>query len=138
MIEAAAGLFRKTVSIGWDQQLGGFFYTLDWSDHPDQADRYWWPLAEGVGAAAALGSVERRPDLRTMVPAHLELPRRPCDRQDAWLAPELDSALNPVSRVFEGRPDIYHAVQACSSRCFPPTAASPGRSSATASSFSGL
>ena len=61
MIEAAAGLFRKTVSVGWDRKLGGFYYTLDWSDRPDQTDRYWWPCAEGMGAAAALGSVNRRP-----------------------------------------------------------------------------
>ena len=87
MIEAARGLFHKTTSIGWDRKLGGFYYTLDWSDRPDQTDRFWWPLAEGVGAAAALGSVDGRPDLRRMVPAHLELPQRPCDRQGAWLAP---------------------------------------------------
>ena len=87
MIEAAAALFRKTTSIGWDQKLGGFYYTLDWSDRPDQTDRYWWPLAEGVGAAAALGSDRARPDLRRMVPAHLELSCDPCDRPDAWLAP---------------------------------------------------
>ena len=61
MIEAATELFRQTVSIGWDRKLGGFYYTLDWSDRPDQTDRYWWPCAEGVGAAAALGSVKADP-----------------------------------------------------------------------------
>ena len=64
MIEAAAELFRKTVSIGWDQKLGGFYYTLDWSDRPDQTDRFWWPCAEGVGAAAVLGSVNPDPSTR--------------------------------------------------------------------------
>jgi mannose/cellobiose epimerase-like protein (N-acyl-D-glucosamine 2-epimerase family) len=28
------------------QELGGFYYTLDWSDRPDQADRFWWQCAE--------------------------------------------------------------------------------------------
>jgi sulfoquinovose isomerase len=40
------------------------------------------------------------------------------DGRHGW-RPELDSALRPVSRVFEGRPDIYHAVQACLIPLFP-------------------
>jgi sulfoquinovose isomerase len=119
MIEAAAELFRRTVSIGWDRKLGGFYYTLDWSDRPDQADRYWWPCAEGVGAAAALGSVNADPSYEewyrriwSFLATHV------IDKTHGW-QPELDSALQPVSRVFEGRPDIYHAVQACLIPLFP-------------------
>ena len=40
------------------------------------------------------------------------------DKAHGW-QPELDGALHPVSRVFEGRPDIYHAVQACLIPLFP-------------------
>jgi len=119
MIEAAAELFRKTVAIGWDRTLGGFYYTLDWDDQPAQTDRYWWPLAEGIGAAAALGSVDSDPSYEewyrriwSFLVAHV------IDRVRGW-QPELDNALNPVSRVFEGRPDIYHAVQACLIPLFP-------------------
>jgi mannose/cellobiose epimerase-like protein (N-acyl-D-glucosamine 2-epimerase family) len=113
MIEAATGLFAKTTAIGWDRKLGGFYYTLDWSDRPDQTDRYWWPCAEGIGAAAALGSVSADPyyeewyrRIWSFVATHV------IDKSRGW-QPELNGELRPVSRVFEGRPDIYHAVQAC-------------------------
>ena len=32
--------------------------------------------------------------------------------QGGWF-PELDSDLRPVGRVFTGKPDLYHALQAC-------------------------
>ena len=119
MIEAAESLFRNTVSIGWDKTLGGFYYTLDWNDRADQADRFWWPLAEGVGAAAVLGSVHSEPfyeewyrRIWSFIASHV------IDGRRSW-RPELDRTLRPVSRVFEGRPDIYHAVQACLIPLFP-------------------
>ena len=93
MIEAATELFRKTVSIGWDKKLGGFYYTLDWSDRPDQKDRYWWPCAEGVGASAALGSVNADPSYEdwyrriwSFLVTHV------IDKTHGW-RPELDSAI---------------------------------------------
>ena len=94
MRDAAKALFLKTVEVGWDRAVGGFYYTLGWDDRPDQADRYWWPCAEGICAAAALGSVD-------------------LDRRLGGWIPELDSTLAPVNRVFVGKPDLYHAVQAC-------------------------
>jgi sulfoquinovose isomerase len=119
MIEAAAELFQHTVSIGWDRKLGGFYYTLDWSDRPDQTDRYWWPCAEGVGAAAALGSVNSDPSYEEWYRRIWSfLAKNVIDKTHGW-HPELDSTLQPVSRVFEGRPDIYHAVQACLIPLFP-------------------
>ena len=35
------------------------------------------------------------------------------DRRFGGWIPELDSSLAPVNRVFTGKPDLYHAVQAC-------------------------
>ncbi len=114
MLEAAQELFLKTVQIGWDKAAGGFFYTLGWDDKPDQADRFWWPCAEGIGAAACLGAVTgdaRYEDWYRRIwgfaDAHL------IDRQNGGWFPELGPDLAPLSRVFHGRPDLYHAVQAC-------------------------
>ena len=114
MHEAAQALFLHTCDIGWNKSLGGFYYTLDWSDRPDQTDRYWWPCAEGIAAAAVLRQVggDQRFEawyrrIWDFVVTHV------IDRQGGSWFPELDANLNPVNRVFQGKPDLYHAVQAC-------------------------
>jgi mannose/cellobiose epimerase-like protein (N-acyl-D-glucosamine 2-epimerase family) len=114
MLDAAKDLFLKTVEIGWDRKVGGFYYTLDWDDRPDQPDRYWWPCAEGIGAAAMLGAVDADPAFESwyrriwsFVNNHV------IDRRFGGWIPELDANLAPVNRVFTGKPDIYHALQAC-------------------------
>ncbi len=116
MIEAAKGLFLKTIETGWNNRVGGFFYTLDWDDRPDRSDLYWWPAAEGIGAAALLGAVDDDPRFEEwyrriwgFVNNHF-IDRRP--QSGGWI-PELDEDLQPVNRVFVGRPDLYHAVQSC-------------------------
>ncbi len=112
--EAARALFQTAVTHGWDAGAGGFYYTLDWSNAPDRTDRFWWPCAEGIGAAAALNSVSgdgfyeawyRR--IWGFVDGHI------IDHARGGWFPELDPALRPVNRVFSGKPDLYHALQAC-------------------------
>jgi sulfoquinovose isomerase len=112
--EAAKGLFRRTVTDGWDTASGGFYYTLDWNDRPHRSDRYWWPCAEGIGAAAVLASVDPDPFFEdwyrriwSFSANHL------VDRAGGGWIPELGEDLRPVNRVFVGRPDLYHALQAC-------------------------
>ena len=111
--EAAQALFLHTCDIGWDKAMGGFYYTLDWQDRPDRTDRYWWPCAEGIAAASVLHQVTGDPRFEfwyrriwSFVATHV------IDPQGGWW-PELDDELSPVSRVFTGKPDLYHAVQAC-------------------------
>jgi sulfoquinovose isomerase len=115
LLAAAQGLFAKTTAIGWDATTGGFYYTLDWEDRPNRPERYWWPCAEGIGAAAVLASVFPDDPLYELwyrriwgfVDAHL------IDHtHGGWFA-ELDADLARVSTVFHGKPDIYHALQAC-------------------------
>ncbi|MDD2001948.1 AGE family epimerase/isomerase [Pseudomonas putida] len=114
MLEAAKGLFLKTVETGWNNEVGGFYYTLTWDDKPDRSDLYWWPCAEGICAAAVLGAVDDDPRFE-------EWYRRIwgfvnnyfIDRRLGGWIPELDNNLRQVNRVFIGRPDLYHAVQSC-------------------------
>ncbi|MDH2326999.1 AGE family epimerase/isomerase [Cereibacter sp. SYSU M97828] len=113
-LEAARALFLNTVRIGWAADTGGFYYTLDWEDRPKRADRFWWPCAEGIGAAAVLAEVTGDPlfeewyrRIWDTVAAHF------IDPGDGGWFPELDERMRPVERVFSGKPDLYHALQAC-------------------------
>lgn len=112
--EAARGLFARAVAEGWDAQRGGFYYTLEWSGAPRVRDRLWWPACEGVGAAALLGALDggvlyeswyRR--IWSFCARHF------IDRRHGGWRMQLDDSLRPVEGYFVGKPDLYHAVQAC-------------------------
>ncbi len=121
LIDAARQLFLKTAEIGWDGKTGGFYYTLDWQDRPARSDRFWWPCAEGIGAAAVLGAVDTDPRFELWYRRIWDfVANHVIDRENGGWFPELDSALKPVSQVFRGKPDLYHALQACLIPLLPP------------------
>ncbi len=112
--EAAKALFLNTVKIGWDNGIGGFYYTLDWNDRPDQADRFWWPCAEGIAAASVIGSIDPDPRFEEWYRRILGFTdNHLIDHVNGGWFPELGPDLKPLSRVFVGKPDLYHALQAC-------------------------
>lgn len=114
MPDAATQLFLKAAESGWSPEAGGLFYTLDWNNKPDQTERYWWPCAEGIAAASVLGSATNDSRFEgwyrriwAFTDAHI------IDHECGGWYPELDDTLKPTYRVFAGKPDIYHALQAC-------------------------
>ncbi|MBM6593647.1 AGE family epimerase/isomerase [Microvirga pudoricolor] len=122
MPDMAETLFRRSVDLGWDRVHGGFFYTLDWDDTPSLRHKLWWPLAEGIGAAAFL--CEHRPNafyeswyrrFWHTAAAHF------IDRDHGGWHPELTEDLRIGSALFTGKPDLYHALQACLIPLFPKT-----------------
>lgn len=114
MPEAAQNLFLTACEKAWDNEKGGFYYTLNWDDTPAQRNRYWWPSCEGLAAASVL--------LKSSGDARFEIWYRRIfsfvqhnfvdHRRGGWY-PELDADLKPIERAFRGKPDIYHALQAC-------------------------
>ena len=54
LLDAAIRLFRKGVEEGWDARVGGLLYTVDFDGRPLNRDRWWWTIAEAIGAAAYL------------------------------------------------------------------------------------
>jgi sulfoquinovose isomerase len=112
MPEAARALFANAVAEGWDRERGGFFYTLDWQSQPRLRQRLFWPLAEGVGAAHFLNAIFGEPQYEKwyrriwdFIAAHL------IDHEHGgWFSEVRDPGSAPF---FEGKPDLYHDLQAC-------------------------
>jgi len=120
--DAAKRLFLSAVKQGWDLAAGGFYYTVDWDGAPRMRQRFWWPCAEGISAAAFLNALEN--DL-----FYEEWYRRIWDftathfidcEHGGWY-PQLDERLQRANDPFFGKPDIYHSVQACLVPLFPAT-----------------
>jgi len=119
---AAAALFRNAIELGWDKDKGGFFYTLDWDNQPIMRHKLWWPASEAIGAAAFLN--EHQPSA-----FHEEWYRRIwgtiaqhfIDHEHGGWHEELSESLKPSYKLFAGKADIYHALQACLIPLFPAT-----------------
>jgi mannose/cellobiose epimerase-like protein (N-acyl-D-glucosamine 2-epimerase family) len=52
----ARALFDAAVEMGWEARRGGFVYTVAPDGDVVVPDRYGWPVAEGIGAAARLSA----------------------------------------------------------------------------------
>jgi sulfoquinovose isomerase len=114
MVPAARALYDTGVREGWEVDgAPGFVYTTDWNGKPVVRERMHWVVAEAIGAAATLWARTRRDE-------YADQYRRWWDYVGTYLRdPEAGSwwhelgPTNAVSRkVWAGKPDLYHAVQA--------------------------
>jgi len=111
---AAASLFRRAVDTGWDKALGGFTYTLDWDGKPHLRNRLWWPAAEGVGAAAFLNAIDGGPEYEAWYRRIWDfIANQLIDREQGGWRTEPADPTGAVAPLFAGKPDLYHALQAC-------------------------
>jgi mannose/cellobiose epimerase-like protein (N-acyl-D-glucosamine 2-epimerase family) len=122
MPAASRELFRQSIGVGWDKDKGGFFYSLNWDNQPRLPQKLWWPCAEAIGAAAFL--CEHSPSefheawyrlVWSFVDRHL------IDHEQGGWHPELSEDLQPANTLFMGKPDLYHALQACLIPLYPAT-----------------
>lgn len=113
-LSAAESLFHRALEVGWDQLEEGLAYTVAWDGSVVNADHYWWPIAEGICASSYL--------LRATGAGVYELwYRRFWDyavrvlidaNRGGWFA-MFDNHNRRKSGPWYGKPDIYHALQAC-------------------------
>jgi mannose/cellobiose epimerase-like protein (N-acyl-D-glucosamine 2-epimerase family) len=97
-------LFDGAFTEGWDGS--GFVYTVDWDGRPVVRDHLSWVLCEAIAAAAVLGE-------RELARQWWELAERVFVDRDGggwWMA--CDAENRPSSDVWDGKPDVYHALGA--------------------------
>ncbi len=110
----AQTLFDTAVADGWAVDgAEGFVYTVDFDGRPVVRERMHWVLAEAIGAAAALHEVTGEDRYEQCyrrwwdhAAAHF------LDREGGSWWHELSPDLRPSATVWQGKPDVYHALQA--------------------------
>jgi sulfoquinovose isomerase len=111
---SAKSLFARAVADGWDQDSGGFYYTLDWDGRPLIRDRYWWPCCEGASAAAYLSAIDGGPVYEEWYRRIWSfISTRFIDSERGGWRAQVNADLKPSSDPFFGKVDIYHSLQAC-------------------------
>ncbi|SRR5579883_284248 len=119
---AAKALFAAAANSAWDAS-GGFYYTLDWGGAPLIRDRLWWPCCEGIGAATFLRRLDDEDVYETWYRRIWDFAaRRLIDRRAGGWRPQLGDDLKEKNGYFIGKPDIYHALQACLIPLYPTNA----------------
>jgi sulfoquinovose isomerase len=114
LLDAAKNLFYRAVTDGWDAEKGGFFYTLEWDGSPRIRDRFWWPCCEGIGAAAFLNSIDGDIDYENWYRRIWDFSATHfIDRSHGGWFPHASEDRKAIGNLFFGKPDIYHALQAC-------------------------
>ncbi len=110
----ARALYDAGVAEGWSVDgAPGFVYTVDWEGHPVVRERMHWVAAEAIGAAAVLWQSTRQPVYAEQYELWWDyVGEHHVDREGGSWWHELDAG-NHVSRtVWQGKADIYHALQA--------------------------
>ena len=74
-------------------------------------NRLWWPAAEGIGAAAFLNAIDGAPQYEDWYRRIWDfVADRLIDRENGgWRTEPVDAPCG----LFQGKPDLYHALQAC-------------------------
>lgn len=115
LLEAAVRLADRAVADGWAVDgHDGFVYTTDWQGRPVVRARMHWVLAEAVATSTVLhwatGESRHAVDAErwwNFADVHL------VDHEAGSWRHELAPDNTPAATTWPGRPDTYHAYQAC-------------------------
>lgn len=111
-VPVAERLFRAACQEAWADG-GGFVYTVDWDGTSVISNRFFWPVTEAIGAAHLLRLATGDEEYASWYErlwrfAHDHL----MDHEHGSWHSELDDDLRPTKRTWDGKPDLYHILQA--------------------------
>lgn len=113
--EGARKLYELAKKYGWSaDDAPGFIYTMDWQMRPVVHSRMQWVAAEAVMAAFVLWRITG--DQKYLLDYDnwwLFIDRHVIDREFGSWHHELNSQLQVIETTWPGKPDIYHALNAC-------------------------
>lgn len=110
----ARRLAERALADAWDEKRGGLVYTLDFDGNHAIRARYWWPLTEAIGVLAALVKLEGKAQDEAWYRRLWQFADGSfIDRDHGGWFPEIGDDGKPAMTQFAGKPDIYHALQAC-------------------------
>lgn len=116
LLESARRLFDLAVTEAWDQETGGFVYTVKFDGTPLNYDRYQWSISEAIGAAVLLSEVTEGREYERWYRTLWDFANNHIidHEQGGWYY-LLDSNNEPkeVPGVVTGKPDLYHGLQSC-------------------------
>ncbi|HZK06513.1 MAG TPA: AGE family epimerase/isomerase [Actinomycetaceae bacterium] len=110
-------MYDRAVADAWAPDgAPGFVYTTGFDGAPVVSNRMHWVLCEAIGAAAVLresADGDRAAQLESDIARYWDFADRYLiECPGAWRH-ELTPDNSPVSGTWSGKPDIYHALQAC-------------------------
>lgn len=113
--DAAIALYDRAARDGWARDgHPGFVYTVDWTGEPVVDQRLFWVAAEAVAAAEVLLRATGEPRYETDRTAWWRyIAEYLVDAERGSWIHELDARNRPASTIWSGKPDLYHAYQAC-------------------------
>jgi len=125
MIPAARSLYSTAVREGWQADgEPGFVYTIDYDARPVVRERMHWVTAEAIGAAAALYRRTRQEEYADHYRRWWEYAgAHHIDHVGGSWFHELGPDQHVSRTVWDGKPDVYHALQATLIPRVPPSPA---------------
>lgn len=113
-ISLSENLFGRAVSDAWSCDTApGIVYTTDWSGKPIVHERMHWVLAEAINTSAVLLRVTGKDIYADWYSTFMEyLDRYVLDHEHGSWYHELDQQNHVSAKVWPGKPDLYHAIQA--------------------------
>ncbi len=114
LLEHSRALFEAAVRDGWAVDgAPGFVYTTDWEGVPVVRERMHWVAAEATATAAALWTATGESQYADWYQTWWEhVSDVFLDQKAGSWHHELDPSNRPSAKVWPGKPDLYHALQA--------------------------